>query len=126
MKRIYIVLYNFYIDLLFFTNITSVCCMYTSSGYMLPQFCLVINAITLITALFFLVKHKRISSYDIYSILMPVYLELEWVIIWWSRFITTINMSYIRIICILLSISLTGLFFIRITKYCKTKKLIIP
>lgn len=126
MKRIFIVLYNFYIDLLFLINITSVCLMYTSSGYMLPQFCLVINAITLITALSFLVKHKRISYYDIYSILMPVYLELEWIIVWWSRFITTINMSFIRIICILLSVFLTVLFFVRITKYFKTKKLIIP
>lgn len=100
--------------------------MYTSSGYMLPQFCLVINAIALITALSFLVKHKMISYYDIYSILMPVYLELEWIIVWWSRFITTINMSIIRIICILLSVFLTVLFFVRITKYFKTKKLIIP
>lgn len=126
MKRLFIVLYNFYIDLLFLINITSVCLMYTSSGYMLPQFCLVINAIALITALSFLVKHKMISYYDIYSILMPVYLELEWIIVWWSRFITTINMSIIRIICILLSVFLTVLFFVRITKYFKTKKLIIP
>lgn len=126
MNRIYIILYNFYVDLLFVINIISIGRMYTSSGYLLPQFCLVINTIILIIALCLFIKHKRISCYDIYSILMPVYLELEWLVVWWSRFITTINMSYIRMICVILPISLAILFLIRMIRYCKTQKLIIP